>query len=337
MRRKVYSPGTVMRDPGVGKQLPFNVLSFEGCEDAHTGLPEYPGQDPSAVRSQGIPTGLAPSELPAAPLMHTLRGSGESWNTESVSLQNLDPRLRQPSLRGSGDSYSSYNTDYSQPYPTWSGTGDSYSSCNTDYSQSYTASDGAINPASLQEKSMNSDSQYHQTYLTDTPQALSPSEWPTTSFSYQDDSPAQNAGCGTTLNGDYFTLKVNHNYLHSPVRQEQHQLASGLQGLVSYPYQGISDLGPTPPPPGPPTHRDEEQDTVANHSNLVVYTDLDRHFNSSSAHSSPKGPKCPERGCKFTPKFTRPDNFKVHYKKQHGKSEVQADAFIAEWKANGKP
>lgn len=54
-----------------------------------------------------------------------------------------------------------------------------------------------------------------------------------------------------------------------------------------------------------------------------------RHGSSSST-----GPACPVPGCTFAgQRFTRVDNFKVHYMRRHGKSQEEANIFIQEWKA----
>ncbi|PWW77072.1 hypothetical protein C7212DRAFT_293918 [Tuber magnatum] len=62
-------------------------------------------------------------------------------------------------------------------------------------------------------------------------------------------------------------------------------------------------------------------------------TDLDRHLKTARSHGAPRGPACPERGCKYTARFTRVDNFIVHYKKQHGKTDEEVHIFLQEWKA----
>ncbi|PWW77070.1 hypothetical protein C7212DRAFT_278372 [Tuber magnatum] len=65
-------------------------------------------------------------------------------------------------------------------------------------------------------------------------------------------------------------------------------------------------------------------------------SDLDRHLKTARKHSVPGGPVCPETRCKYRARFTRVDNFKAHYKKQHGKSDDETDEFIQEWKARGR-
>ncbi|CUS12231.1 unnamed protein product, partial [Tuber aestivum] len=112
------------------------------------------------------------------------------------------------------------------------------------------------------------------------------------------------------------------------------------------PNHNMADFAPWPPPADVPTCHGEEQDHVAGHSGLPRWvcnpckaifkrqTDLDRHFRTSRRHSAPSGPACRERGCRLAgARFTRVDNFKAHYRKQHGKTDVEADIFIREWKA----
>ena len=98
------------------------------------------------------------------------------------------------------------------------------------------------------------------------------------------------------------------------------------------------------PSPHPPDH-DVKPNTVADNSNPAPYvcpecgkgckrqTDLDRHLNTTKRHGEPKGPACPESDCRYTARFSRPDNFKAHYKNQHGKSDKEADEFIRQWRA----
>ena len=66
--------------------------------------------------------------------------------------------------------------------------------------------------------------------------------------------------------------------------------------------------------------------------------DLKRHLESSRGHNKdPRGPACPVSRCRHPGKFTRTDNFKAHYMKQHGASSDEADAYIQEWKNRGMP
>ncbi|PWW75375.1 hypothetical protein C7212DRAFT_25396, partial [Tuber magnatum] len=66
-------------------------------------------------------------------------------------------------------------------------------------------------------------------------------------------------------------------------------------------------------------------------------TDLKRHKRTTKKHSPPSGPACTEPGCKHPARFTRVDNFKHHFKKQHRKTGDEADAFIADWRAREEP
>jgi len=90
---------------------------------------------------------------------------------------------------------------------------------------------------------------------------------------------------------------------------------------------------------------DDKQDVVADNSNPGLHvcrrckigfkrqTDLERHWDTSKKHSpDPKGPSCPQSGCSYTARFTRPDNCKAHYKKLHGKSDEEADEFLQQWR-----
>jgi len=68
------------------------------------------------------------------------------------------------------------------------------------------------------------------------------------------------------------------------------------------------------------------------------WADLNRHLESSKRHNKdPRGPACPVDSCSHLSKFTRADNFKAHYIKQHGASSDEADAYIREWKDLGMP
>ncbi|KAG0138659.1 hypothetical protein HOY82DRAFT_475897 [Tuber indicum] len=66
-------------------------------------------------------------------------------------------------------------------------------------------------------------------------------------------------------------------------------------------------------------------------------TDLNRHLKTAKRHHDPDGPVCPELGCKYTKRFARLDNFKTHYRRLHRKSKGEADGFIQNWKARGRP
>ena len=61
------------------------------------------------------------------------------------------------------------------------------------------------------------------------------------------------------------------------------------------------------------------------------HQDLERHLKATRRHSEPGGPACPMPGCKFTARFTRVDNFRVHYKKRHGKSVDETKDFLQRW------
>ncbi|KAG0643924.1 hypothetical protein HOY80DRAFT_271903 [Tuber brumale] len=64
-------------------------------------------------------------------------------------------------------------------------------------------------------------------------------------------------------------------------------------------------------------------------------TDLEPHKATSRKYNSTSGPACTEPGYKHPGRFTRVDNFRAHYRKQHKKTNEEAAAFIEEWRAQG--
>lgn len=168
-------------------------------------------------------------------------------------------------------------------------------------------------------------------------------------FDHQSGSYVQAAVYATNPVGSYFPH--NPNYLQYPVRQERRP-PSSPEGQNPYRYLNTSNFVSSPPPPSPLyqlTHHNEERGTVAEHRGLGRYVcicgeafrrsaDLARHQESSRKHNKdPRGPACPVGRCSHPSKFTRADNFKVHYMKQHGASSDEADAYIREWRNRGMP
>lgn len=159
-------------------------------------------------------------------------------------------------------------------------------------------------------------------------------------------SPTQATGYTTDSAGSYFY--PNPNYPQPSARQWQRP-ASGPQGWLYSPNQNVDNFVLSPPLPYQPTHHDENQDIEADHSGPGPYicdceakfgrlTDLERHRKTSKRHNiNPDGIACPVDPCNYPSRFTRVDNFKVHYMKQHGMSSDEADAFIREWKDRGMP
>jgi len=173
-----------------------------------------------------------------------------------------------------------------------------------------------------------------------------------TLFDYPGSPAAQATVCATHSADDYFDH--NPNYSQYLVKQEQ-QLASGPQGQE--PYLGLSTGSlvsslhpppPSPPPPPPPlphqpTHHGDGGGAIADHSNSnpnaccgVIFgrrTDLERHKRTTRGHTrGGRGPTCPVKGCRYTSKFTRNDNFRAHCRKKHGMSNDKIDTYLRERK-----
>ncbi|KAG0138680.1 hypothetical protein HOY82DRAFT_620300 [Tuber indicum] len=218
---------------------------------------------------------------------------------------------------------------------------DSYSGSDTDYSRRNTMYLGNVDPMLTQ-----SGSQF-STCFPHMPQVASAGQLTTAASSpglpnYGSDFP----GVRYTVDqgGGYFAHKPSHS-----VEQEQYQPASSPQGQKSYISPNVSNFEPSPLSPSQPTAAPHEgkQDTVVadNYPGLDPQrcktcrkgcgrpADLVRHLKTSKSHHPPSGPACPETDCKFLNRFTREDNFKHHYKKQHRKSGEEADEIIAHWKA----
>ena len=172
-----------------------------------------------------------------------------------------------------------------------------------------------------------------------TPATLSPALLP-----YQSGSPTQ-ARHSANRHSGYFDSYLN--YQQYPVEQGSRRVASGPQNQEFYPSPGIGGFTPSLLPPDKPVHDDNAQDIVADNSYLGPYvcgecgkgckrlTDLERHLKTTRRHSDPKGPSCPESDCRYTAKPTRTDNFKAHYKKQHGKGDKEE--FIQRWRKQINP
>jgi len=135
----------------------------------------------------------------------------------------------------------------------------------------------------------------------------------------------------------------NPNYSQYPVGQEQQ--ASGLQ--EQEPYHDLDTGSPVsflPPPLHQPTHHGEEGGAVADHPNPSLHecdcgaaferlTDFERHQKTTRKHNGDQpGLGCPVKGCRFTLKFTREDNLRTHYRRQHGMSAGEVNTYIREWK-----
>ncbi|PUU82789.1 hypothetical protein B9Z19DRAFT_1061554 [Tuber borchii] len=227
---------------------------------------------------------------------------------------------------------SSGSFGWTSPYST----ADSYGSSNTSCSQDL----GSIDP-SLRDS--------YQIPLTGMPLVASPDGLVPTAFSptllhYPSGSAAQAAVQTTHLSDDYFAY--NPNYSKYPVGRE-HQPANGPQDQESYPNLNTSNLVPALPPPAPPyqpTHHGEEGGTIADHPNPSPHkchcgaafgrqTDLERHQRTTRKHNGDQGGlPCPVKGCIFTTKFTRDQNFRTHCRRQHGMSVDEVNTYIREWK-----
>ncbi|KAG0138664.1 hypothetical protein HOY82DRAFT_534437 [Tuber indicum] len=103
------------------------------------------------------------------------------------------------------------------------------------------------------------------------------------------------------------------------------------QGQELYPDSDISSLASLPHRPGSAAHY--ACDICA--KVFGRQTDLKRHKETSKMHETPSGIACPAPGCKYSGRFTRVDNFRIHYLRQHGKTNDEVDAFIAVWRAQG--
>ncbi|PUU76068.1 hypothetical protein B9Z19DRAFT_1195003 [Tuber borchii] len=242
-------------------------------------------------------------------------------------------RAMQHTLPGDGNSPSSIG-EYS-PYGELS----PYGASNTSYS-----SLDSIDPRLTQ---MGSPSQYQQQIgLSGMSPVASPGQLTTAASSpaslhYQNASPAQVTGYTTDSVGSYFYH--NPNYPQPSARQRQRP-ASSPQGWVNSPNQNVNNFVLSPRLPYRPAHYDENQDIEADPSGSGPYvcgcgakfgrpTDLERHRKTSKKHNKdPRGPACPIDPCNYHSRFTRVDNFKAHYMKQHGMSSDDADEFIREWK-----
>ena len=181
--------------------------------------------------------------------------------------------------------------------------------------------------------------------LVASPDGLAAAAFSPTLLHYRSGSAAQATAHTTHLPNDYFTNNLH--YSQYPVRQE-HQPASSPQYQEPYPSLDTSSLMPAlpppPPPPHQPTHHAEEGGAVADQPSPSPYecgcgttfgrwTDLKRHQETAKEHGGDRrGPACPVAGCRFTSKFTRPDNFRTHCKKQHGMSVDEINTYIKEWK-----
>ncbi|PUU79812.1 hypothetical protein B9Z19DRAFT_1063977 [Tuber borchii] len=165
------------------------------------------------------------------------------------------------------------------------------------------------------------------------------------SLHYQNASPAQVTGYTTDSIGSYFYH--NPNYPQPSAKQRQRP-ASSPQGWELYSSQKVDTFTLYPRLPYQPTHRSENPNTEADSArpdplicscgaNFGRQTDLERHLRTSKKHlKDSRGPVCPVSGCSYTSRFTRVDNFKAHYMKQHRMSYDEADSFIREWVDRGR-
>ena len=192
----------------------------------------------------------------------------------------------------------------------------------------------------------------YKIYLTGIPLGASPDALTAAApgpalFDHQSGSHVQAALYAANPAGSYFPHNPNH--LQYPVRQERRP-PSGPKGQNPYRCLNTNNfVSSPPPPPYQLMHHNEERGAVAEHRSLGRYVcicgealgrraDLARHLESSRKHNKdPRGPACPVGRCSHTSKFTRADNFKVHYMKQHGASSDEADAYIREWRNRGMP
>ncbi|KAG0138679.1 hypothetical protein HOY82DRAFT_595120 [Tuber indicum] len=212
----------------------------------------------------------------------------------------------------------------------------SYSDSDADYSRQNSMYFTNIDPVLLQGSS------YPASMLV----TASPDELPTTAsspalLSHHNYPPAQPIECATDKNGDYF-FRTNPSHPHYPVRHEkQSAYAPQIQGQDPDP--NVNDFANLPP------NRDGSREAILgaaipSDAGLSLYmcsfceigfgrvTDLKRHMETSTKHGEPRGPACTEPGCKYTRNFTRVDNFRAHYRKQHRKTEDEVDAFLEAWK-----
>ena len=178
--------------------------------------------------------------------------------------------------------------------------------------------------------------------LVASPDELAAAASSTTLFRYQSDPAAQGGVYTTHPTGGYFTHAPNHS--QHLVRPEE-QLASGLQGEEPYPDLNAGSLvSPLPPPLHQHTHYGEEGGAVADHPNpspnvcwcgaaFGRRTDLVRHQRTTRKHNGDQhGLACPVKGCRFTSKFTREDNFRTHCRRKHGMSVDEVNTNIRWWK-----
>ncbi|KAG0138655.1 hypothetical protein HOY82DRAFT_620195 [Tuber indicum] len=246
-------------------------------------------------------------------------------------LPQLDPRERQENIQtnitGLGFAQNIVPIDGNWPSNSEECSQDSatasYDSSNSNYSPLGTENDYTLPEASLSEL----------TGTTSIP-ALS---------TCRGDTPAQATGYASAQTSS--SLSHDPYYPQFPTIQELQQLAGGPwgQGFCLDPIVN-SRVPSSPSPPGQPVHYHRERFTLANHSWPDPYrcvcgqrqVDLGRHLRTSKFHSHPKGPRCPESKCKFTSRFAREDNFKHHYKKQHGKTDEEADRVIKEWNSQSQ-
>lgn len=165
----------------------------------------------------------------------------------------------------------------------------------------------------------------------DPPDTLNTALGPVT-LPYQSNSPPEHATESFT-NQSSSHPHPNPNPPQSPTRQ-YHLPATDLQIEEIYPNE--------------PTHRNAGQYSESHRPSPggIVCTcgqrfqrpaALQRHLRTSKKHSAPRGPACPEPGCRSKRRFTRVDNFKAHFRKQHKKSNAEADNFIRDWRSQHTP
>ncbi|PUU76067.1 hypothetical protein B9Z19DRAFT_1089034 [Tuber borchii] len=178
--------------------------------------------------------------------------------------------------------------------------------------------------------------------LVASPDGLAAAAPSTTLFHCQSDPPAKDGVYTTHPTGGYFTHTPNHSQY--PVRPKQ-QPASGLQEEEPYPDLNAGSLvSSLPPPLHQHMHHRGEGGAVADHPNpnpnvcscgaaFGRRTDLERHQKTTKKHNGDQhGPACPVKGCRFTSKFTRDDNFRTHCKRKHGMSVDVVNTYIRWWR-----
>jgi len=66
---------------------------------------------------------------------------------------------------------------------------------------------------------------------------------------------------------------------------------------------------------------------------------MERHQRTARIHGGGRGraPACPVKSCRFTSKFTRADNFRVHCRKMHRMDTDEIERYLKESKYQKTP